>query len=103
MNVCSIEDGELAFDSPGPLPTFREGSDKYLLATAHKELQRTDKFGKPVECFRYNPIFPGAASHHDYLRFSANLAVAPCLLLKDPGNVSNRSALRHPDISACVS
>ncbi|KAJ5963460.1 serine/threonine protein kinase [Penicillium vulpinum] len=60
--------------------------------------RNSEKFGKPVEWFPYNLMFPGAASYHDYLALLRKyLAVAPYLLPKDFGNVSNRPAIRHPD------
>ncbi|KAJ5373452.1 serine/threonine protein kinase [Penicillium concentricum] len=80
-----------------------ERSDTIPACYSWKELQWTDNFGKPVECFPYSLEFLGAACHHDYLALRKYMAVAPYLLPKDPGNVSNRPALRHPGISPCVS
>ncbi|KAJ6179469.1 serine/threonine protein kinase [Penicillium mononematosum] len=74
---------------------------QYLLAIANKEIEWTEKFGKPLECdFPYNTVFPGVNSHRNYLELLKKyLAIAPYLLPKDPGDILNRPTIRHPDLT----
>ncbi|EEP79835.1 predicted protein [Uncinocarpus reesii 1704] len=78
-----------------------ENPTQYLSAVATKEVKWIEQFGKPLECdFPHNTVFPGVNSHQDYLELLQKyLAIAPCLLPKDPSNPLNRPVLRHPDLT----
>ncbi|KAL4777999.1 serine/threonine protein kinase [Aspergillus varians] len=73
----------------------------YLLATAEKEIQWTEKYGKPLECdFPHNTIFPGIQFPRKYLELLRKyLALAPHLLPREPGHNLTRPTLRHPDLT----
>jgi hypothetical protein len=71
---------------------------EYLLAIGKRELNWTEKFGKPIEKeFPYNTLLPGAISHHKYLALLQKyLEIAPYILPKDPRDSLNKPTIRHP-------
>lgn len=73
----------------------------YLLSVAQKEIEWTQRYGKPLELdFPHNDVFPGKKDLEDYLRLLEKyIALASYLLPKVADSSLNRPTLRHPGTS----
>ncbi|EGE06670.1 phosphotransferase enzyme family protein [Trichophyton equinum CBS 127.97] len=87
---------ELAVDR-GPWNDPRQ----YLRAIGNRELEWTEKFGKPLEKdFPYNTLLPGIINQECYASLLRKyLEIVPFLLPEDPQNPGNQPAFRHPDLT----
>ncbi|KAL2840323.1 kinase-like domain-containing protein [Aspergillus pseudodeflectus] len=74
---------------------------EYLRSIAEKEIEWTQRFGKPLELdFPHNAVFPGERLPEDYLTLLHKyLTLAPHLLPKDGDSRLNAPTLRHPDLN----
>jgi hypothetical protein len=73
---------------------------EYLRSIAEKEIEWTQRFGKPLELdFPHNAVFPGEKLPKDYLTLLHKyLTLVPYLLPKDSDSPLNSPTLRHPGI-----
>ncbi|KAJ0422250.1 kinase-like domain-containing protein [Aspergillus carlsbadensis] len=81
----------------GPWKTPTE----YLRSVAEKEIEWTQRFGKPLELdFPHNGVFPGEKLPEEYLALLQKyLTMVPCLLSKDSDSRLNSPTLRHLDLN----
>ncbi|PYI30037.1 phosphotransferase enzyme family protein [Aspergillus indologenus CBS 114.80] len=73
----------------------------YLESIAKKEIEWTQRFGKPVELdFPHNGVFPGVKYPETYIDLlNKYLKLVPYLIHKDNTSPFNQPTLRHPDLN----
>ncbi|KAM5445614.1 hypothetical protein MaudCBS49596_007350 [Microsporum audouinii] len=74
---------------------------QYLRAIGKRELEWTQKFGKPLEKdFPYNTLLPGIIPQERYAGLLQKyLTIAPFLLPEHPRDPGNQPTIRHPDLT----
>ncbi|KAG5304196.1 phosphotransferase enzyme family protein [Histoplasma capsulatum G186AR] len=74
---------------------------EYLQAIGKRELEWTQKFGKPlVKEYPHNALLPGVECPKDYSDLLQKyLTICPYILPRDPQDPNNKPTIRHPDLT----